>query len=55
MALDDFGTGYSSFGYMKDLPLDIMKLDRSLICDIDTDDSAVNCTIDDYNHSLFAA
>lgn len=38
LALDDFGTGYSSFGCMKDLPLDIIKLDRSLISNIVTDE-----------------
>lgn len=38
LALDDFGTGYASFGSMKDLPLDIIKLDRSLISNMVLDE-----------------
>ena len=34
IALDDFGTGYTSFSYLTKLPIDIIKVDRSLITEI---------------------
>lgn len=40
ISLDDFGTGYSNISYLQDIPLDVIKIDMSLISRMAEDDSS---------------
>jgi diguanylate cyclase (GGDEF) domain len=53
-SLDDFGTGYSCLSYLKRLPLDQIKIDRSFIIDLaqNSDDASITKTIINLAHAF---
>lgn len=56
IAVDDFGTGYASLALLQDLPLDVLKIDRSFIAQLDTDSGrAVAGAIVNLAHALGAS
>jgi EAL domain-containing protein (putative c-di-GMP-specific phosphodiesterase class I) len=54
VSIDDFGTGYSSLAYLRDLPIDKIKIDRSFIAEVASNDSDLTIvkSMIDLSHGL---
>jgi EAL domain-containing protein (putative c-di-GMP-specific phosphodiesterase class I) len=54
ISIDDFGTGYSSLAYLKRLPADILKIDKSFVAGLgeDVEDTAIMQMVIDLAHTF---
>jgi len=54
LAIDDFGVGYSSLGYLRDFPVDLLKIDRSFITNVIErhDDAVITRAVINLAHNL---
>ncbi len=52
ISIDDFGSGYSSFDHLKRFPVDVLKIDRSFIHDMNREDYAIVQTMINLAHQL---
>ena len=54
LSIDDFGTGYSSLGYLKHLPVQTVKIDRSFVAELpeNAHDAAITNGVIDMGHNL---
>jgi EAL domain-containing protein (putative c-di-GMP-specific phosphodiesterase class I) len=54
LGIDDFGTGYSSLTYLRNFPIDVVKVDRSFVAELDDhpQDQAIVSAVVELGHTL---